>query len=716
MKKANKNGQIWKVSLVLIAIFAWVSAPFVMNERVSANAAGVPVLTLTATLTAPGGGINPHGLATYTVYDDGQRELEVESQDVNAVGAVLTSFLNGNAIGQATVGSDLRARLKLRTQDGQTVPTVSNGMTVDVKNGATTILSGVFGGGTGGTPTPTATPTGSPTATPTGSPTASPTATPTASPTASPTPTGSPSPSPSPSPGESEIYAILNGATINGILPRGYAAYEIHSSRTEIEARVYQVNLPAGTSLAVSINDAAIGSLVLETGGEGRLRLRSDRGDTVPVVTPGATITMKNGGTTVLSGTFTAAGGPTPSPSPNSTPQGRYFEGHLNGAQLTPAVTTNAIGEMKVLLNAAETQATVTGEFNRFTSTQTSARVQVTVGDVTTTIVDLGVVPSPEGEGHFNATTVNVTAQQVQLLRMGSWFAVIGSANNPSGEIGGRILNDSHNSDFDGDGSNDLSVFRPSTGTWYSQNGAGFTAATFGNAADVPMSADYDGDGKTDRAVFRNVNGLGVWEVNRSADGGVTATQFGFATDRPVRGDFDGDGLNDLAVFRPETGTWYVRNSNNTGYTIRQFGIAEDVPMSHDMDGDGKGDITVFRPSTGDWYSVRSSDGGITILHFGAPGDKPVRGDFDGDGRDDIAVYRPSTGVWFIWNSGNGSYDIRQFGISEDIPVAGNYDGDNKTDIAVFRPSTGQWYIWRSVDNTYDFRQFGLSGDIPTAR
>ncbi|MBK8812546.1 MAG: hypothetical protein IPN69_17690 [Acidobacteria bacterium] len=47
-----------------------------------------------------------------------------------------------------------------------------------------------------------------------------------------------------------------------------------------------------------------------------------------------------------------------------------------------------------------------------------------------------------------------------------------------SGEIGGRILNDSHNSDFDGDGSNDLSVFRPSTGTWYSQNGAGFDAAT----------------------------------------------------------------------------------------------------------------------------------------------------------------------------------------------------------------------------------------------
>ncbi len=692
MKKANKNGQMWKVSLVAIAIFAWVAAPYVINNRVAASVGGVPVLTLTANLASPSGSINPHGLATYTVYDTGERELEVESQDVNAVGAVLTSFLNGNAIGQATVGADLRARLKLRTQDGQTVPVVSNGMTVDVKNGETTILSGVFGGGTGGTPTPTVSPTGSP--------------------TASPSPTGSPSPSPSP--GESEIYAILSGATVNGVLPRGYAAYEIHSSRTEIEARVYQVNLSAGTSLAVAINGNSVGNLVLESGGEGRLRLRSDRGDTVPVVTPGSTITMSNGGTTVLSGTFAMSGGPTPTPT--GTPQGRYFEGHLNGAGLTPPVTTNAIGEIKVLLSGDESQATITGEFNRFTSAQTSAIVQVTVAGTTTTVADLGVVASPEGEGRFPALTINVTPQQVGLLRMGSWEAVIGSANNPTGEIGGRILSDSHNSDFDGDGSNDLSLFRPSTGTWYAQNGAGFTAANFGSATDIPMSADYDGDGKTDRAVFRNVNGLGVWEINRSADGGFTATQFGFATDKPVRGDFDGDGLNDLAVFRPETGTWYVRNSNNSGYTIRQFGIAEDIPMSHDVDGDGKADITVFRPSTGDWYSVRSSNGGITILHFGAPGDKPVRGDFDGDGRDDIAVYRPSTGVWFIWNSGNGSYDIRQFGISEDIPVAGNYDGDGKTDIAVFRPSTGTWYIWRSVDNTYEFRQFGLSGDIPTAR
>jgi hypothetical protein len=713
MKKAKKNGQIWKLGLVIAAIAVWVVVPFALQDKVSANAGDLPILVRTANLVSPTGSINPHGAAAYQVYATGQREFEVQIEDVALpAGTSLNAIVDGNSVGAVVLAADQRGRLKLRTQDGQQVPTTVDGSTVEVRNGGTILVAGVLGGG-GPNPTPTATPTGSPTATPTGSPSGTPSPSPTGS------PTGTPSPSPSPSPGESEIYAILRGATIDGVLPRGYAAYEIHSSRTEIEARVSQVNLPAGTALAVSVNDTAIGNLILESGGEGRLRLRSDRGDTVPVVTAGSTIAMKLAGNAILSGTFAATGpGPTPSPSPspNGTPQGRYFEGHLNGAQLTPPVTTNAIGEVKVLLNTAETQATITGEFNRFTSTQTSAKVQVTVGDTTTTIADLGVVPSPEGEGHFPATTVPVTAQQVQLLRMGSWFAVIGSSANPAGEVGGRITIDSHGADFDGDGSNDLAVFRPASGTWYAQNGDGFSAVNFGSATDIPMSADYDGDGKTDRAVFRNVNGFGIWEINRSADGGVTTTQFGFATDKPVRGDFDGDGLNDLAVFRPSTGVWYVRNSNNTGFTILQFGIAEDLPMSTDMDGDGRSDLTVFRPSTGDWYSVRSSDGGITIVHFGSTGDRPVKGDFDGDGRDDFAVYRPSTGVWFIWNSGNGSYDIRQFGLSEDIPVAGNYDGDDRTDIAVFRPSTGVWYIWRSVDNSYEFRQFGLAGDIPTAR
>lgn len=707
MRRDKKYGQKWKLGLFFVAVFAWVALPFILQNKVEAG--GVPIVVRTANLVSPTGSVNPHGAAEWQLYESGERELEVEIEDVNLPnGTVLGAFINGSSVGQLTLDLQ-RARLKLKTEDGQPVPTVNDGDAVEVRNGSTVLVSGVFGGG-GATPTPTASPTASPTGSPTGSPTASPTVSPTASPTGSP----SPSPSPTGSPNESEIFAILSGPTINGALPRGYAAYEIHSSRTEIESRVYQVNLPAGTSLSVTINNTVVGNLVLEGGGEGRLRLRSDRGDTVPVVTAGMTVQLKNGSTTVLSGTFSGGGSPTPTPT--GTPQGRYFESHLSGARVTPPVTTNATGEIKVLLNADETQATISGEFNRFTSAQTSAVIQMTLAGTTTTVANLGTVPSPEGEGHFAPQTIAVTPQQVQLLRMGSWFALIGSANNPAGEVGGALLSDSHHADFDGDGSNDFAVFRPSTGVWYSQNTNGFTATSFGTAADTPVSADFDGDGKTDRALFQNVNGSAIWTINNSSDGTVFQTQFGFATDTPVRGDFDGDGRNDIAVYRASTGVWYVWKSNGTGYQIVQWGLAEDIPMSNDMDGDGKSDITVYRPSTGIWYWINSATGSISIVRFGLNGDKPVRGDFDGDGRDDVAVYRPSTGVWYIWRSSDATYDIRGFGLSEDVPVAGDYDRDGKTDLAVFRPSSGDWYIWRSSDFTYEFRHFGLTGDIPTSR
>ena len=678
--------------LVVLALIGWVSIPLLDRE---VKAGGIPILVRTANLVSPTGSINPHGASEYQLYANGQRELEVEIEDVNLpAGTSLAAAVNDNTVGQVILDIDGRGRLKLRTEDGQTVPVINDGDTVKVSNGATILVAGVFGGG-GPTPSPTASPTGSPSPSPTGS------------------PSPSPSPSPTSSPGESGLFAALIGSTVNGVLPSGYAEFEVHSSRIELEIRVRQVNLPPGTSLSVLVDNTAIGTLALENSGEGRLRLRTDNGQTVPAVVAGSTIQINNGGTTILSGRFAGLVGPpaSPSPTPMGTPHpadpgptGRSFEAHLTGNG------TAATGEFKVKLNASETQATIFGEFHDLSTNQTGARIETTTG-TPVVVHSFGVVGG--NNGNFASINVSVSPALVQQLRTGLWSAVITSVGNPSGEISGQFTPRSNRSDFDGDGSNDFAVFRPSTGTWFSLNSAGFTVESLGSAQDTVVSADYDGDGKTDKAVFKPLPGGALWEIKRSSDGGTTIANFGEANDIPARGDYDGDGRNDIAVFRPSNGKWYIKTSGNWGYSVIQFGIAGDVPVPGDMDGDGKDDIVVFRPNEGKWYWLGTANGGtFNIRQFGVAGDVPVGGDFDGDGRNDVAVFRPSNGTWYS-HSATGGFRVTQFGVTGDVPVSGDYDSDGRTDIAVFRPSNGLWYIIRSADNSFQTTAFGVAGDVP---
>jgi hypothetical protein len=98
-----------------------------------------------------------------------------------------------------------------------------------------------------------------------------------------------------------------------------------------------------------------------------------------------------------------------------------------------------------------------------------------------------------------------------------------------------------------GEGYPNYTVWRPSTGYWYSLDAAGVTSArAFGASSDVPVVGDFDGDGRSDIAVFRP--STGYWHVLQSSNNQVLAKQWGASTDIPVAGDFDGDGKTDIAV------------------------------------------------------------------------------------------------------------------------------------------------------------------------
>jgi uncharacterized delta-60 repeat protein len=260
--------------------------------------------------------------------------------------------------------------------------------------------------------------------------------------------------------------------------------------------------------------------------------------------------------------------------------------------------------------------------------------------------------------------------------------------------------------DFDGDGRDDLSIFRPNAAAaewyWLNSSTSQSSGIQFGAGADQTVPADYDGDGKTDIAVFRN----GDWYRLNSSNGQFVALHFGQAGDIPVPSDYDGDTKVDMAVYRQ--GNWYILNSSNDSFRAEQFGISTDKPIIGDFDGDGKADLTVYRD--GVWYGQRSRDG-FFGAQFGIASDKPVAGDYDGDGKTDIAVYRPSDGVWYLLRSNLG-FTATQFGIATDKPVPADYDGDGKTDLAVYRD--GNWYLLRSQQG-FIATQFGTANDTPVA-
>jgi len=286
-------------------------------------------------------------------------------------------------------------------------------------------------------------------------------------------------------------------------------------------------------------------------------------------------------------------------------------------------------------------------------------------------------------------------------------------ANQPDIRFAKILLNGPPRGDLDRDLQTDRTVYRPSSGAWYSAlSSGGANTAVWGVSTDIDVQGDYDGDAKSDLAVFRP--STGQWFIVKSSTGDVSIVQWGSSGDIPLAGDVDGDGSDDLVIYRPSAGAWYVLFSSGGFYTLG-WGTNGDIPLLGDyVDGNGAEDLVIFRPSSGTWYAFSPWNDEYTVVGWGTNGDIPVVGDFDGDLLSDPAVFRPSTGQWWISKSTGGTLTT-QWGISTDTPVSGDFDGDGKTDISIWRDSNGGWYSLLSSGGSASVA-WGVSGDKPSGR
>jgi dipeptidyl aminopeptidase/acylaminoacyl peptidase len=188
--------------------------------------------------------------------------------------------------------------------------------------------------------------------------------------------------------------------------------------------------------------------------------------------------------------------------------------------------------------------------------------------------------------------------------------------------------------DWNGDGRTDLGVFRDGTFIRGVFNVADclrclpvtsidpLEPLVFGQAGDRPISGDWDGDGIDDVGVYRSNTSTFIL---RLPQGATVTQQFGSAGDLPVTGDWDGDGKDAIGVFHD--GTFLVTNDFSETNGSSAFGFIGDLPLTGDWTGNGRHQIGLFHPSTATMSLETQLGLGPTIIFtFGSAGDLPVAG------------------------------------------------------------------------------------------
>jgi hypothetical protein len=143
-----------------------------------------------------------------------------------------------------------------------------------------------------------------------------------------------------------------------------------------------------------------------------------------------------------------------------------------------------------------------------------------------------------------------------------------------------------------------VGIWRPSTGRFHLDTDGSFTwtadvdliTAPFGIPTDHPVAGDWNGDGIDDIGVWRPSTGRFYLDIDGSrtwtAGIDLITGAFALAMDRPVAGDWNGDGVDDIGIWRPSTGRFHLDTDGSFTWTAGvdlitdPFGVPTDHPVA----------------------------------------------------------------------------------------------------------------------------------------
>jgi FG-GAP repeat/Cna protein B-type domain len=500
----------------------------------------------------------------------------------------------------------------------------------------------------------------------------------------------------------------VNGTINASNLSDGAITYTV--TETDANGNVTTIT-PAGTKIpgpAVTITTAPN----VTTANQHNLTVTGtgDSGDTI-------TVTVTDGIDTLSPVTTTVSGG--------SWSVSSLDASTLDNGQITYiASETDAAGNTNsALQSAAKVFVALTSAPNIVSANQGGVTVTGTgnVGDAITLVITDGMHKSVTASTTVGADgTWSVGGINASGLASGP-ITYTATETDPGGPVPpaaqSAIKSTNVIGNYLGTGKTIPAVFRrlnAGTAQWFVQGSSVINGRSFGaGSLDIPLAVDFDGDGTTDLAVYRPSSSQ--WFVQESSTNyaGQLLTTFGGPKDIPVPADYNGTGKAVVAVYRPTTGQWFFAGQAQP-LTFTTFKTG-DIPVPGNYDNTGKDEPAIYRPSTGQW--IIDGPNGVHTISFGGATDIPVPGAYNalttGNAALEPAVWRPSTGQFFIRTPTGGTTTL-QFKVG-DVPAPGDYDGIGETEAAVYRPSTSQWLVMGPNDKTPRVvATYGGSSDTPT--